>query len=128
MVVKETRGICVEVETRYRDAMSEPRNRHYFFSYEISITNNTDDPVQLLFRKWKITDSNGEHREVAGPGVVGLQPVIEPGTTFIYESGCNFVTDMGKMEGIFIMKNLSSGATFPVDIPVFIMNVPYRLN
>lgn len=128
MIIKETKGISVEVKTRYREGMSDPKKNHYFFSYEITVSNHTDSPVQLLFRKWQITDSNGEYREVEGPGVVGLQPVIKPGDSFKYESGCNFVTDMGRMEGVFIMKKLADQSTFAVDIPSFVMVTPQRQN
>lgn len=128
MVTKQTKGIVVEVKTQYREGMSDPEKNHYFFSYEITVTNETDETVQLLFRKWEITDSNGEYREVEGPGVVGLQPIIKAGMSFTYESGCNFVTEMGRMEGTYIMKNLSYGRTFPVEIPAFVMEVPHRLN
>lgn len=128
MVTKQTKGISIEVNTRYREGMSDPAKNHYFFSYEITIENSTDETVQLLFRKWEITDSNGEYREVEGPGVVGLQPIIKAGMSFTYESGCNFVTEIGRMEGVFIMKTLSDGNTFPVDIPAFVMTVPHRLN
>jgi len=128
VIIKETQGISVEVKTRYREGMSDPKREHYFFSYDITISNNTHVPVQLLFRKWEITDSNGEYREVEGPGVVGLQPVIQPGMSFNYESGCNFVTEIGRMEGTFIMKKLSDGTSFPVDIPAFVMCTPQRLN
>lgn len=128
MVIKETRGISVGVKTSYREGMSDPAKNHYFFAYEITVMNGTDVPVQLLFRKWEITDSNGEYREVEGPGVVGLQPVIKPGMSFTYESGCNFVTEIGRMEGSFVMRNLHDGTSFPVDIPAFIMEVPHRMN
>lgn len=128
MVTKQTKGISIEVKTRYREGMSEPKRRHYFFSYEITVANNSDQTVQLLFRKWQITDSNGEYREVEGPGVVGQQPIIRPGASFTYESGCNFVTELGKMEGTYIMQNLADGSTFSVDIPPFVMIVPYLLS
>ena len=108
--------------------MSDPKRNHFFFSYEITVTNGTAAPVQLLFRRWQITDSNGEYREVDGPGVVGQQPVIRPGASFTYESGCNFVMDIGRMEGVFIMKNMDNGTSFPVDIPAFVMCAPQRLN
>lgn len=108
--------------------MSDPKRNHYFFSYEITVSNGTEVPVQLMFRKWQITDSNGEYREVDGPGVVGVQPVIKPGASFTYESGCNFVTDIGRMEGVFIMKRLSDNTSFAVDIPAFVMVAPQRLN
>ncbi len=108
--------------------MSDPKRNHYFFSYEITVTNGTEVPVQLLFRKWQITDSNGEYREVDGPGVVGVQPVIKPGASFTYESGCNFTMDIGRMEGVFIMKRLSDNTFFAVDIPAFVMAAPQRMN
>ncbi|MFX4895222.1 Co2+/Mg2+ efflux protein ApaG, partial [Acinetobacter baumannii] len=79
-------------------------------------------------RHWYIFDSNGEHREVEGEGVVGLQPIIQPGEQFQYVSGCNLKTEMGKMQGHYTMENQNNKQKFDVNIPAFEMVVPNKLN
>ncbi len=116
------------VKTQYREKMSDPFKNHFFFSYEITVTNHSDQPVQLLSRHWDISDGNGEYREVEGPGVIGLQPVIEPGKSFTYESGCNFVSRVGQMKGFYVMRRITDGTTIIVDIPAFTMMTPELMN
>lgn len=128
MVKKITQGIQVSVETTYRQAYSQPEEGFYFFSYFITIQNFTDNTVQLMRRHWVIIDSNGEFREVEGPGVVGEQPVLQPGEQYSYQSSCTFKTPIGKMQGAYLFEKLHSRASFEVEIPEFIMVVPYLLN
>jgi ApaG protein len=85
-------------------------------------------PVKLLRRHWYITDSNGTYREVEGEGVVGQQPVIEPGGSHQYISACNLRSDMGKMSGSYQMENLYNKRLFQVQIPEFQMIAPFKLN
>ena len=108
--------------------MSDPVRRHFFFSYEVTVTNQSEQPVQLLSRHWDIFDTNWEFREVEGPGVIGLQPVIQPGQSFIYESGCNFVSRVGQMKGYYVMRRMLDNATLIVDIPAFVMMTPELMN
>ena len=84
--------------------------------------------MQLLRRHWYIYDSNGTVREVEGEGVVGLQPVIEPGEIHEYVSGCNLRTSIGKMTGTYLVERVVDGKQFQVQIPEFNMIAPYRLN
>lgn len=84
--------------------------------------------MQLLSRHWDIFDSNGEKREVDGEGVIGETPVIEPGETYEYNSGCNLLTDMGYMKGYYNMKRLMDDALFKAVIPQFDLVVPAKLN
>lgn len=128
MIKKITEGITVGVETRYRDNLSAPKRSYFYFSYYINIKNDTAFTVQLLYRKWEIVDSNGEYREVEGSGVIGLQPIIEPGRSFSYESGCNFTTEVGKMSGIYIFQRTLDKSNIAVEIPEFIMEVPWLRN
>ncbi len=128
MVKKITQGIQVSVETKYRQEHSQPEEGYYFFSYYITIRNFTDYTVQLMRRHWEIIDSNGEYREVEGPGVVGQQPVLHPGEQYSYQSSCTFRTPIGKMQGTYLFEKLNSRESFEVEIPEFVMVVPSLLN
>jgi ApaG protein len=128
MVTKITDGVKVTVETIYQPEYSNPMNEHYMFAYKVHIENLTDYSVQLLRRHWHIFDSNGTKREVEGEGVVGQQPVIEPGESHEYVSGCNLKTDMGSMHGTYQMKRIVDEGEFSVNIPEFYLVAPYKLN
>ena len=128
MVTKITDGVKVTVETIYQPEYSNPMNEHYMFAYKVHIENLTDYSVQLLRRHWHIFDSNGTKREVEGEGVVGQQPVIEPGESHEYVSGCNLKTDMGSMHGTYKMKRIVDEGEFSVNIPEFYLVAPYKLN
>jgi ApaG protein len=128
MVAQITEGVKVSVETTYQPEYSNPANENFMFAYKIQIENLGDYSVQLLRRHWVIFDSNGTRREVEGEGVVGLQPVIEPGQHHEYVSGCNLKTDMGGMQGSYQMKRLVDEEIFDVKIPEFSLIAPYKLN
>lgn len=128
MVTTITDGVKVSVETQYQPEYSNPANDHYMFAYKINIENVGENTVQLLRRHWEIFDSNGEHREVEGEGVVGEQPVIEPGGFHEYISGCNLKSDMGSMKGEYQMIRTIDNTLFDVKIPKFDMVAPYRMN
>ena len=128
MITKSTAGIQVSVELQYNAKQSHPIASHYFFVYSITITNVSDYTVQLIKRHWYIFDSNGIKSEVKVEGVVGEQPILIPGQSYQYVSGCNLSSDMGKMAGIYIMEREIDGEIFNVKIPEFMMIVPYKLN
>ncbi|RZK48183.1 MAG: Co2+/Mg2+ efflux protein ApaG [Pedobacter sp.] len=128
MVTAITEGVKISVETIYQDEHSNPANEHFMFAYRIEVENLSDQSVQLMRRKWFIFDSNGTTRDVEGEGVVGVQPVIAPGESYSYVSGCNLKTDMGSMRGYYSMNNLVTETSFKVEIPEFQLLVPYRLN
>lgn len=128
MVNTITDGVKVSIETLYQQEYSNPANEHFMFAYKVTIENMTDYAVQLLRRHWSIFDSNGTHREVEGEGVVGLQPVIEPGNQHEYVSGCNLKTEMGSMKGEYQMQRLLDNHNFDVQIPEFQLVAPYKLN
>ena len=128
MVTQITEGVKVSVETVYQSEYSNPANEHFMFAYKVNIENLTDYSVQLLSRYWNIFDSNSSHREVEGEGVVGQQPVIEPGESHEYVSGCNLKTDMGSMKGEYTMRRLIDEEEFKVNIPEFQLISPYKLN
>lgn len=128
MVAQITDGVKVSVETTYQPEYSNPANEHFMFAYRIEIENLSGYSIQLLRRRWKIFDSNGTHREVEGEGVIGQQPVIEPGQIHEYVSGCNLQTDMGTMYGTYEMLRLVDNETFFVNIPKFDLVAPFKLN
>jgi ApaG protein len=128
MANKISEGMEVSVETFYQPDYSNPISGEYMFAYRITIENHNNFSVKLQRRHWHIFDSNGSYREVEGEGVVGVQPILQPGERYQYVSGCNLRTEMGKMYGSYIMENLNNKKTFEVNIPIFEMIVPFKMN
>lgn len=128
MVQQITEGISITVETFYNKDQSNPLLNEYTFAYRVSIDNNSNFPVKLLRRHWQIFDSNGMYRDVDGEGVVGQQPILEPGEAFQYISGASIRTDMGKMVGTYQMENMMNKKLFTVQIPEFDLIAPYKMN
>ena len=128
MVTEITQGIKVTVETEYQPAYSSPTQFHYVFTYRITIENQSDNTIQLMRRHWHIFDAGFNMREVEGEGVVGQQPVIEPGQTHQYVSGRNLKSGIGKMSGTYLMERVVDGSQMQVNIPEFTMIAPLRLN
>ncbi|HEY1037846.1 MAG TPA: Co2+/Mg2+ efflux protein ApaG [Bacteroidia bacterium] len=128
MVKAETKGLVVSVKPEYLEEQSNPMLLSYVFMYTITIENRSDYTVQLLRRHWFIFDSNGENREVEGEGVIGETPVVAPGESYTYSSGCNLSTEIGKMEGTYLMKNLANDDRFKIQIPEFHLVTPGKLN
>lgn len=128
MITVVTKGIKVSVETKYQPEHSQPANDHFVFTYRITIENNSNHTVQLKARHWDIYDVTFPKNEVDGDGVVGKQPVLEPGEIHQYVSGCNLRSGMGKMCGYYIMERIIDGRLFNVEIPEFIMIAPHKLN
>lgn len=128
MDTQTTQGVQVTVTTNYLPDYSSPGQQHFVFAYKINIQNNSEFTVKLLRRYWQIFDSNGTMREVEGEGVVGQQPVLEPGESHQYVSGCNLKTGIGKMVGNYTMERMVDGREFKVEIPEFVLIVPYKLN
>lgn len=118
-----TDGITVRVAPNFLTEQSEPARGRWFWSYHIRIENNGDEPVQLLTRHWKITDGRGAVNHVDGDGVVGEQPVLAPGGSHDYVSGCPLPTSAGSMEGHFRFIR-ADGGTFLADIPYFELIAP----
>jgi ApaG protein len=115
--------IVVSVEPRYLVEESEPDEHRYVWSYRVVIANHGRRAVQLMTRAWEITDANGFRRQVTGPGVVGQQPIIEPGEAFEYTSGCPLSTPSGIMAGSYRMVD-DRGTALDVTIPAFSLDVP----
>ena len=118
-----TRGISVTVEPQYLADRSDPARGQYFWAYTIEIANHGDAAVQLKRRHWIITDGRGQRHEVKGPGVVGEEPIIEPGEAFRYTSGCPLDTPDGFMVGSYDMIG-EDGGVFRVEIPAFSLDSP----
>ena len=128
MTSKLTDGISISVETFYQPEHSNAQIHEYMFAYRITIENKNAFPVKLISRHWHIFDSDGSTREVEGEGVIGIQPEINCGENYQYISGCNLKTEIGKMFGTYLMENLYNKKRFEVNIPVFEMVVPEKLN
>lgn len=128
MVSRVTEGIKVSVESFYQPDYSNPLNNEYMFAYRITIENRNIFPVKLLRRHWHIFDSNASHREVEGEGVVGVQPQIQAGEKYQYISGCNLKSELGRMHGTYLMEDLHTKKQFTVNIPLFDMVVPFKMN
>ncbi|MBL4599187.1 MAG: Co2+/Mg2+ efflux protein ApaG [Rhizobiaceae bacterium] len=119
----KTHDITVSAMPVYIDERSDPDNSQYFWAYRIVIKNESDIAVQLLRRYWHITDGNGKVEEVAGDGVVGETPTIEPGTSFDYTSGCPLTTPSGIMTGKFFLVD-EDGNDLEIAIPAFSLDLP----
>lgn len=122
-----TRGVRVRVRARYSPEHSSPQESRWFFLYTIEIRNEGNETVQLLTRHWIITDATEHVEEVRGPGVVGEQPVLAPGESFEYTSGCPLPTPFGSMHGTYQMA-AQSGARFDAEIARFILMQPGSLH
>lgn len=118
-----TRGIEVVVEPFYLEEQSDPDDSRYVWGYRVVIVNQSEMTVRLLTRYWHITDENGLVDEVSGPGVVGEQPVLEPGDSYEYSSGCPLETPSGVMVGHYSMED-EKGEIFNVEIPAFSLDLP----
>lgn len=119
-----TDGVHVAVQSYYLNEQSDPEEAQYVWAYRIKITNGGAIPVKLLNRHWIITDGTGGVHEVQGEGVVGEQPVIEPGDNYVYTSGTPLSTPSGFMKGSYEMRR-ADGATFDVEIPAFSLDSPH---
>ncbi|RFC63375.1 Co2+/Mg2+ efflux protein ApaG [Fulvimarina endophytica] len=119
----KTQDILVSVTPVYLEEQSEPSEGRYIWAYTISIENLGEETVQLVDRYWHITDAKGNVQEVSGPGVVGDQPVIAPGDSYTYTSGCPLPTPSGIMQGHYGMRD-DKGARFKVAVPPFSLDMP----
>ena len=113
-----TRGIAVRVAVSYLAEQSDPSAERWFWSYHVRIENGSDHAVQLLSRAWTIVDGRGTVHEVVGEGVVGEMPLIAPGSSFDYVSGCPLDTPSGSMRGTYRMVD-EDGNAFDIEIPHF---------
>ncbi|MGV9008312.1 Co2+/Mg2+ efflux protein ApaG [Brevundimonas sp.] len=119
----ETDGIVVRVRPSFLAGQSNPDAGRWVWAYQVEIVNLTGVAVQLMARHWVITDARGQVEDVRGPGVVGEQPVIAPGASYTYASGCPLTTPSGSMVGSYAMVD-SEGRSFDAAIPAFSLDVP----
>mgnify|MGYP002039692751 CR=1 FL=1 len=118
-----TQGIEVSVEPFYLDDESRPEESEYIWAYMVEIHNGGSEPVRLKTRYWQITDARGRQEEVSGEGVVGEQPVLTPGRSHDYVSGCPLQTPFGSMEGFYTFHR-EDGSPIEVRIPFFPLAAP----
>lgn len=124
MYQQQTEGVLIKVEPNFLDDESDPEENRFVWAYRVVIENHGSEPVQLLEREWRITDSKNRTEVVRGPGVVGEQPVIDPGQRFEYTSGAPLQTASGFMSGAYTMAR-RSGERFDAAIPAFALDSPF---
>lgn len=123
-----TYGVKISVESIYRKDLSNAENGLYFFNYRIVIENTNDFDIQLKTRYWFIFDSLNPAREVEGDGIVGEQPVLEPGRKHVYVSGCDLHSEIGYMRGHYVFEKVGTSETFEVAVPRFDLVTRPKLN
>lgn len=128
MVTQITRGIKISVLTSFEGTYFKNYKVNFAFSYQITIENYSKDSVQLISRFWEIFDSLNDKETVAGEGVVGKKPVLKPGESHTYTSGCLLLSPFGAMRGYFDMVNFTSTKKFKVIVPTFKLSTPFALN
>jgi ApaG protein len=122
-----TKGVKIQVSSRFLEERSNPQTNRFIFAYTVTITNTEALPVQLISRKWIIKDADGDIETVEGPGVVGEKPVLQPGQSFEYTSFCPLETPFGTMEGHYNMV-AADGSRFEAKIAPFGLATPGTLN
>lgn len=119
--------IDIEVQARFLPEQSEPEQQRYVFAYTVRLHNAGDQAAQLISRHWVITDGNQQVREVRGEGVVGEQPMMQPGAEYEYTSGAVLETETGTMHGSYQMR-AADGTQFDAPIPAFLLSIPRVLH
>lgn len=119
--------VAVQVQSRYLPEQSEPEAQRYAFAYTVRLHNAGAVAARLLSRHWLITDAEGQTEEVRGDGVVGVQPLLQPGEQYEYTSGAVLKTSLGTMQGSYLMQAVD-GTRFAADIPAFVLSIPRVLH
>ncbi|WP_310554783.1 Co2+/Mg2+ efflux protein ApaG [Flavobacterium sp.] len=128
MVTQITRGIKISVLTSFEGTYFKNHKMHFAFSYHITIENHSKDSVQLVARHWDIYDALNYVEYVDGEGVIGKKPVLKPGESHTYSSGCLLCSPFGTMLGHFNMINFTTTRNFKVQVPAFRLSAPFALN
>ena len=128
MVQQVTSGIKISVETTFEGTFYKNYKVHYAFGYRVTIENQSKDAVQLNSRYWKILDALNNPEIVEGEGVIGKKPVLRPGETHTYNSGCLLNSPFGAMSGHYNMVNFTTSKKFKVNIPSFKLSAPFAIN
>ncbi|WGD35369.1 Co2+/Mg2+ efflux protein ApaG [Olleya sp. YS] len=128
MVQQVTRGIKISVETNFEGTFYKNYKIHFAFGYKVTIENQSKDSVQLNARHWTIFDALNHKEIVTGEGVIGKKPVLKPGESHTYSSGCLLTSPFGAMKGFYSMVNFTTTKKFNVTIPTFKLSAPFALN
>ncbi|MBC9796164.1 Co2+/Mg2+ efflux protein ApaG [Sinomicrobium weinanense] len=128
MITQVTKGIKISVITSFEGTFFKNYKMHFAFGYKITIENQSKDSVQLTSRHWQIFDSLNHPEFVDGEGVIGKKPVLKPGESHSYSSGCLLTSPIGAMRGHYNMVNFTSTRKFRVYIPTFKLCAPFALN
>lgn len=128
MIQQVTRGIKISVETSFEGTFFKNYKMHFAFGYKITIENQSKDSVQLTSRHWQIFDALNNIEIIDGEGVIGKKPVLKPGETHTYQSGCLLSSPIGAMRGYYSMINFTTTKKFRVVIPTFKLSAPFALN
>ncbi len=128
MVQQVTSGIKISVETSFEGSFYKNHKMTFAFGYQITIENQSKDSVQLTSRFWRIKDALNHTEIVQGEGVIGQKPVLKPGESHTYSSGCLLTSPFGSMRGYYNMINFTSSKKFKVSIPSFKLSAPFALN
>lgn len=128
MIQQVTSGIKIMVETTFEGTFYKNYKIHFAFGYRVTIENQSKDTVQLNSRYWKIYDALNNVEVVEGEGVIGKKPVLQPGESHTYNSGCLLTSPFGAMQGHYNMINFTNSAKFKVFIPSFKLCAPFALN
>jgi ApaG protein len=128
MVEQVTSGIKIQVKTNFEGAFYKDHKMLFAFGYQIIIKNQSQNSVQLNTRYWIIKDALNKTETVSGEGVIGKKPILLPGESHTYNSGCLLTSPIGAMKGNYQMTNFTTNETFIVEIPNFKLSAPYALN
>jgi ApaG protein len=128
MVQQITRGIKISVKTNFEGTFYKNYKIHFAFGYVVTIENQSSEAVQLISRRWKIFDSLNHAEVIEGEGVIGKKPVLKPGESHSYTSGCLLASPYGSMKGHYNMISFHSSQSFKVHIPTFKLSAPFALN
>jgi len=128
MVQQVTRGIKISVETNFEGTFYKNYKVHFAFGYKVTIENQGKDSVQLNYRHWRILDALNNVELVDGEGVIGKKPVLKPGESHTYTSGCLLTSPFGAMQGHYDMVNFTTSNKFQVAIPTFKLSAQFALN
>lgn len=128
MIQQVTSGIKISVETSFEGSFYKNHKMTFAFGYQITIENQSKDSVQLTSRFWEIKDSLNKTEIVQGEGVIGQKPILKPGESHTYTSGCLLTSPFGSMRGYYNMINFTTSKKFKVTIPSFKLSAPFALN
>lgn len=128
MVQQVTKGIKISVETHFEGSFYKDYKMQFAFGYKVTIENQSKELVQLYAREWTILDALNNVEIVAGEGVIGKKPILKPGESHTYTSGCLLTSPFGAMQGFYSMINLETTKKFKVNIPTFRLSAPFAIN